>query len=165
MRVLERYELAKDKLSSIDYLSVKDWDVTDANGKTIGKVEDLIVDLKTGKIRYILGKTSPDLLVSKRQPTFILPVGLITLRKDDQTVEVKRIDPEWISKCPLYKDGPVQPGFEMELAKVFGIDKELEEIYEHDSFRIPAGFCIQEFISNFPYSLNCSIAMAIENTV
>jgi sporulation protein YlmC with PRC-barrel domain len=142
MQVLERYELAKKKLSLNDYVTIKDWDVTDANGKTIGKVEDLIVDLKTGKIRYILGKTSPDLLVSKRQPTFILPVGLITLRKEDETVEVKRIDPDWISKCPLYKDGPVQPGFEAELARVFGIDKELDEIYEHDSFRIPAGLCM-----------------------
>ncbi len=141
MQALERYELAKDKLSSIEYKSIKDWDVIDANGKTIGRIEDLIVDLKTGKIRYILGKTSTDLLVSKRQPTFILPVGLITLRKEDQTVEVKRIDPDWISKCPLYKDGPKRPGFEMELARVFGIDKELEEIYEHDSFRIPAGLC------------------------
>ncbi|GAL84227.1 hypothetical protein MYP_1455 [Sporocytophaga myxococcoides] len=141
MRVLERYELAKDKLNLNDYVTIKDWDVTDANGKTIGKVEDLIVDLKTGKIRYVLGKTSSDLLVSKRQPTFILPVGLITLRKEDQTVEVKRIDLDWMSKCPLYKDGPIPPGFETELARVFGIDKEIEELYEHDSFRIPAGFC------------------------
>ncbi|MBO9703079.1 MAG: PRC-barrel domain-containing protein [Sporocytophaga sp.] len=142
MQVLERYEVAKNKLSSIDYKSIKDWDVTDANGKTIGKIEDLIVDLKTGKIRYILGKTNTDLTVSQRQPHFILPVGLVTLRKEEEIVEVKRIDPEWISKCPIYKGEPIQPGFEMELARVFGIDKEIAEIYDHDNFRIPSGLCL-----------------------
>lgn len=142
MQVLERYEVAKNHLSSIEYKSIKDWDITDANGKTIGKVEDLIVDLKTGKIRYVLGRTNKELMVSERQPFFILPVGLITLRVEVQTVEVKRIDPEWISKCPPYKGEPILPGFEMELARVFGIDKEISEIYDHADFQIPEGLCL-----------------------
>lgn len=142
MQMLERYEVAKNKLSSIEYKSIKNWDVTDANGKTIGKIEDLIVDLKTGKIRYILGRTSKDLVVSQRQPFFILPVGLVILREEDQIVEVKRIDTEWMSKCPPYKGEPLQAGFELELARVFGIDKEISEIYDHANFQIPVGLCL-----------------------
>jgi|GEM_PF-6263949 sporulation protein YlmC with PRC-barrel domain len=141
MQVLERYEIAKEYLHSSGYKSIKDWAITDANGKTIGNAEDLLVDLQTGKVRYILGRTSTDLEVSQRQPTFILPVGLVTLRNEDQTIQVKRIDPDWISRCPFSKEGAIPSKVELELARGFGLEKEMEELYEQACFRVPEGLC------------------------
>jgi sporulation protein YlmC with PRC-barrel domain len=96
---LSEYEVADD------YSDIRGWDVMDANRRTIGKVDHLLVDKKAEQVVYIVVKVNRALLeegfsnyevpVSAGVHAFLdrngdnhlaIPIGLVTLDEENKNV-------------------------------------------------------------------------------
>lgn len=80
------------------------WDVRSADGRTIGEVEDLIVDKDSMKVRYLVCDLDEDELgtdtVSDRR--ILIPVGYARLNRDDENVDVDRLTATQATGLPAF---------------------------------------------------------------
>jgi len=90
------------------------WDVRTADGQTLGKVEELMVDTTTGRVRYLEVKVDKDVVKAGGREWALVPVGAARLDddRDDVVVNLSLAD---IAGIPAYERGPVSRDYEQSL--------------------------------------------------
>jgi len=111
---LRRLSDLKDLEIAHEQPDVRGWDVVDAAGKKVARVEDLIVEPATAKIRYLELSTG---LIGTRH--FLLPVGAAELDIAEDTVRLAGIDSNSIRRIPTYRGGPLTRDYELAVHKAF----------------------------------------------
>ena len=89
--------------------------VTGSDGRIIGKVDDLIADPATMKVRYLDVDLDSSLQQSpqpERRSHILLPVGYARLIGGDQRVTVEGLSIEDIGHVPRYEALPVSPEYD-----------------------------------------------------
>lgn len=90
------------------------WSVKSADGTTLGKVEDLIVDTGTQRVRYIEVKADGDISKHGGRDYFLLPIGSARLDDDNDDVVVQ-MDVQSLTGVPAYERGKVSREYETSL--------------------------------------------------
>ena len=120
---------------------IRGWDVRDASGRKFGSVLDLIFDIRTGKVRYIvLGiLDTKELDLEKR--TVLVPIGLAELDPTDNDVLLPTVNPFQLRALPRYDRSTLGAKTERDISFVFGRQAHAgaapetdEQFYNHDHF-------------------------------
>jgi len=97
---------------------IRGWDVKDSTGKTLGEVNDLIIDTQLRKVRYIvldLENNEWDL----KEREVLIPIGLAELHEKDDDVILHNVNIEQLRALPDYDDDDLDTGFETSIRNVF----------------------------------------------
>jgi hypothetical protein len=101
-----------------DEPDIRKWRVTNANGKVLGVVDELLVDRQVNKVRYIVldmqGK--PLNLLSRK---VLIPIGIAQLDRVDDIVILPTITLEHLATLPTYKKGKLAFETERKIRNVF----------------------------------------------
>jgi hypothetical protein len=90
------------------------WDVRTADGQKLGKVEDLMVDTGTGRVRYLEVAVDKDVVKAGGREYALVPVGSARLDddRDDVVVSLSVAD---LTGIPAYERGNVSREYEQSL--------------------------------------------------
>ncbi len=82
---------------------IRGWDVKNAEGKTIGEVDELIFDVQSLKVRYmVVDLDDNDFDLDNRH--VLIPIGLAELHKSDDDVIVPGVTAKQLALLPTYQD-------------------------------------------------------------
>jgi hypothetical protein len=117
------HELSGYKVAD-DYVDVRDWEVTDADNRNIGKVDGLLVSKQAERVVYLDVEVDKSLIEAGHE-TFaaaadkgvheflnedgenhlIIPIGMATLDEDNKKVHTDQIDFTTFAKTKRFKKG------------------------------------------------------------
>lgn len=107
------FEIVKDEPD------IRGWDVRYKNGEKIGSVEELILDTKAKKIRYmIVDLDENELRLEHRK--IIIPIGFAELDKGNDDVMIPNVSVDQLCRLSDYKRNSLTPDLERRVASVFG---------------------------------------------
>ncbi|MGK2861520.1 MAG: PRC-barrel domain-containing protein [Chitinophagaceae bacterium] len=116
-----------------NYNDVRGWNVKDANNRTIGKVDHLLVNKNAERVVYLdievdetlieegheayqnqVSKGVHEFLNKEGENHLIIPIGLVTMDEKNKLVDTNQIDSSTFAKANRFKKGDVID-FEYEL--------------------------------------------------
>jgi len=99
---------------------IRGWDVKDANGNRIGEVDELIFDVQSRKVRYmIVDLDKNDLDLDDRD--VLVPIGLAELRDNGDDVILNNVTADQLRALPEYDDdNEITTDHESTIRSVFG---------------------------------------------
>ena len=116
---------------------IRGWKVKNNKNQTVGKVDELLFDTESLRVRYLIldleGK--PLNLISR---DLLIPIGLAVLDRDDETVLLPEVTVGHLATLPEYKKGEVTIATEREVRKVFAPAEGVE--YEDPDYFDPKEF-------------------------
>jgi sporulation protein YlmC with PRC-barrel domain len=80
---------------------IRGWDVRNNNGRKIGEVEELIVDAKEKKVRYMVVDLDDNELKLNHKKVLV-PIGLAELDRKDDDVLIPNVSPQQFGELPEY---------------------------------------------------------------
>ena len=89
------FEIVKDEPD------IRGWDLKDPGGQKIGEVEELIVDAKEKKVRYMVVDLD-DSKLKLHHRKVLIPIGLAELDRDHDDVLTPKIAPQQFGELPEY---------------------------------------------------------------
>ncbi|GGB76607.1 DUF2382 domain-containing protein [Dyadobacter sediminis] len=123
---------------------IKGWEVKDSAGTDLGEVDELIFDVTSRKVRYLV----VDLDENELKPDsgkVLVPIGLVTLQENDHEVILPSFEAKHLYALPEYEKGKITPVMESEIRNTLtglGIaatgsalyDRHPEGFYDHQHF-------------------------------
>lgn len=97
---------------------IRGWDVISADGRKIGKVDDLFVDTAAMKVRYIGVDVDSSLSAGDRNSRILVPVGHARLHESDDNVQLSGVKADRIIAVPQYT-GTLDREYETSLSTWF----------------------------------------------
>lgn len=133
------YEIAKGQPD------IRGWDVRDDARRKLGKVRELIFDIKARKVRYMVVDVHDVKELELEKRTVLIPIGLAQLDSKDDDVIVQQITPFQLRALPRYDKTQLGAKVEYDISQVFGrthttsstsatSDDADDSFYEHDHF-------------------------------
>jgi hypothetical protein len=147
-----------------DYSDVRGWDVRDANNRTIGKVDHLLVNKLAERVVY-LDVEVDSTLIEEGHNTYqasasdgvhsflnkdgenhlIIPIGMANIDEENKLVNTKQIDRSTFAKAKRFKKGDVIDfGYELNTVRHYRGDKTI-----HSSNAVDGFYEREEFNSTF----------------
>jgi stress response protein YsnF len=115
------------ELSGSDYeiadgdSDIRGWDVKDASGRRIGEVDELIFDVESRKVRYMVVDLDDDELDLDDDRDVLIPIGLAQLDEDDDDVILNNVTADQLRALPEYDDDDaIDTTYESNIRRVFG---------------------------------------------
>ena len=116
-----KFEIVKDEPD------IRGWDVRYKNGEKIGSVEELILDTKAKKVRYmIVDLDENELRLEHRK--IVVPIGFAELDKGNDDVMIPNVSVDQLCSLPDYKRNSLTPDLERRVASVFGRKVKVEPV-------------------------------------
>jgi len=119
---------------------VKGWAIRDNLGAKLGKVEELLFNPASQKVRYLIAHLEERVFGVENRKTLI-PVGLAELHESDDDVYLPDITIEQLASSPYYQGDPVSYAYESSVRDAFQTrnfdDAEVydeQTFYEHDHY-------------------------------
>lgn len=124
---------------------IRGWDVKNTVGQKIGEVEELVLDARQKKIRYMVVDLDDNELKLEHRKVLI-PIGLAQLHKQDDDVILPSVTKEQITAIPTYDENTMNPETERRICSALGRSTESNrktataemdmepEFYRHDYF-------------------------------
>jgi hypothetical protein len=138
-----------------DYADVRDWEVIDADNRTIGKVDGLLVSKQAERVVYLDVEVDKSLIEAGHETYavpadkgvheflnedgenhLIIPIGMVTLDEDNKKVHTNQIDYNTFAKTKRFKKGvDIERSYEqMVLPQYFSGNKFDEETGSGNQF-------------------------------
>ena len=137
-----------------DYSDVRGWDVKDANNRTIGKVDNLLVNKIAERVVYLDVEVDSTLIeeghntyqtsASEGVHSFlnkdgedhlIIPIGMANLDEENKLVNTKEIDSSTFAKTKRFKKGDVIDfGYELDVVRHYKGDNTIHSSNDADGF-------------------------------
>ena len=121
---------------------IRKWSVRNAEGKTLGVVDDLIIDKRLRKVRYIILDLSgrPLNLISRK---VLIPIGILRFEDIDDVVVLPTVTLEHLATLPSYT-GSIKWDEERKIRRLFSApdpntrvdydDRYDDHFYDHEHF-------------------------------
>jgi len=126
-----------DRLDDVDVASgeadPRGWEVRDAAGERLGKVDHLIGDTGTMKVRYLTVELDDDVVSERRH--VLMPVGHVDLDRDDERVLTRGMDRTTVGTLPAYTGGSIDRDYETDLNRRYAEAYSEDRRYEHPRYR------------------------------
>jgi len=106
---------------------IRGWDVRYKNGEKIGSVEELILDTKAKKVRYMVVDLDENELRLEHRKIFI-PIGFAELDNQHDDVLIPNVSIDQLCRLPDYKRNSLTPELERSIASIFGRKVNVEPI-------------------------------------
>lgn len=97
---------------------VRGWEIRDRDDEKFGLINDLIVDTKKEKARYLDIEPTGNLSNAER---LLIPIGAAKINEDDKNVKVDDIDKDLLASYPLYGGEVVDRDYEMDVVEKFNL--------------------------------------------
>ena len=98
---------------------IRGWDVKDASGRQIGEIEELIFDLESRKVRYlVVDLEENDLDLDDRE--VLVPIGVAELHENDDDVILNGVTADQLRALPEYDEDRFDTEHETSIRNVFG---------------------------------------------
>jgi sporulation protein YlmC with PRC-barrel domain len=98
---------------------VRGWNVLSSDGRKIGEVDNLLVDTKVMKVRYLDVDVEDDLLSDDEERHILIPIGYARLDEDDDQIVVDGLHSANLREIPAYQRGPLTIEYETTLRGYF----------------------------------------------
>jgi sporulation protein YlmC with PRC-barrel domain len=108
----------KDFQVSEGYKDIRGWRVDSADGKEVGKVHDLLVDLDGMRTRYLDVRLHSSIASSHGDRDVLIPIGSARIANEGDVVIVP-LTAERVSLLPVYDHGRLTRVYESELRRHF----------------------------------------------
>lgn len=108
----------KDFQVSEGYKDIRGWRVDSADGKEIGKVHDLLVDLDGMRTRYLDVRLDSSIAAAHGDRDVTIPIGSARIADEGELVIVP-LTAERVSLLPLYDHGMLTRVYESEVRRHF----------------------------------------------
>lgn len=129
LRDLTDFEVADDNPD------VCGWTVRGADGKALGTVHELIVDLQALKVRYLDVKLAGGFNINEHECHILLPIGVAALDAEADNVFVPALDSESILRYPPYVELQITRDYEEAMLRALGQAPANEAgFYERDTY-------------------------------
>lgn len=115
---------------------IRGWKVKTADGRKIGKVEELIVDPAERRVRYMEIKVDKKVLGVDDDRHILVPIGTARIEGDGNDVLLERLPAQGLAGVPPYNRGPITRDYETSLREYYGataVDS-ASEYYRHDLY-------------------------------
>ena len=86
--------------------NIKGWTVKDQQGQTIGEVEELIFDVESRKVRYMVVDLESSVLDLEPRDVLV-PIGLAELHESDDDVIIPNITADQLRALPTYEKNQI----------------------------------------------------------
>jgi hypothetical protein len=98
---------------------IRGWDVRNEKDQKIGEVEELILDAKNKKVRYlVVDLDDNDLDLDEKE--VLIPIGMAELHEDDDDVVVRNLSIEQLEALPEYDEDNLTPEVERNICMALG---------------------------------------------
>ncbi|MET4075743.1 PRC-barrel domain-containing protein [Hymenobacter sp. UYCo722] len=128
LRDLTDFEVADDNPD------VRGWTVRGNDGRALGAVFELIVDVEAMKVRYLDIELDSSFHINEHENHILLPIGAASLDDDGDNVFVPALNAESVLKYPPYVEIQVTRTYETAMLRALG----LEPVPDGDFYRTPA---------------------------
>lgn len=108
----------KDYQVAEGYRDIRGWRVDSADGKEVGKVHDLLVDLDGMRTRYIEVRLDSAIAASHGDRDVLIPIGTARLTEKDDVVVVP-LNSDRVTLLPPYDHGMLTRSYESEVRRHF----------------------------------------------
>jgi sporulation protein YlmC with PRC-barrel domain len=108
----------KDFQVSEGYKDIRGWRVDSADGKEVGKVHDLLVDLDGMRTRYLDVRLHSSIAASHGDRDVLVPIGSARIANEGDVVVVP-LTAERVSLLPMYDHGTLTRTYESEVRRHF----------------------------------------------
>ena len=108
------YEVAKGQPD------IRGWEVRDANGHLMGKVHELIFDIRARKVRYMIVNVNDSKELQLEKRTVMVPIGLAVLEHQNDDVLLPDVTPFQLRALPKYHKDDLGTKAEHAISTVFG---------------------------------------------
>jgi stress response protein YsnF len=98
--------------------NIKGWTVKDAQGQTIGEVDELIFDVQSRKVRYMVVDLEGSTLDLDPRDVLI-PIGIADLHESDDDVILPTVTAEQLRSLPTYHKGRIDQEHETSIRSIF----------------------------------------------
>jgi hypothetical protein len=157
------HELSDYKVADDD-ADVRDWEVIDANKRTIGKVDGLLVNKAAERVVYLdvevdtslieaghetyatpANKGVHEFLNAEGENHLIIPIGMVTLDEDNKKVHSNQIDYTTFAKTKRFKKGvDLERSYELTILPHYSPGNKFDEesgsdnqFYNRKEFNLP----------------------------
>ena len=129
---------------------IRGWDVRDNNRHKLGKVRELIFDLRANKVRYMVIDILDVKQLDLEKRTVLVPIGMAELDHTDDDVVLPTVNPFQLRALPRYDKTTLGAKAERDISIVFGrdalsshtptasanqVDEDVnDDFYNHDHF-------------------------------
>ncbi|HVF40351.1 MAG TPA: PRC-barrel domain-containing protein, partial [Gemmatimonadaceae bacterium] len=115
---------------------IRGWDVKTADGRTIGKVNELIVDPAERRVRYLDVKVKKEILLADDDRHVLVPIGTARLDDRHDDVLIERLPAQGLAGVPPYRPGPITRDYETSLREYYGASavEPSADYYRHDIY-------------------------------
>src|SRR5918993_1103668 len=98
---------------------IRGWDVRNERDQKIGEVEELILDAKHKKVRYlVVDLDDNDLDLDDKE--ILIPIGMAELHEEDDEVVVRGIGVDQLEALPEYDEDNLTPDMERNICMALG---------------------------------------------
>lgn len=119
---------------------IRGWDVKTADDTTIGEVDELILDARERKIRYMVVDLDEDALELEDDRKVLIPIGTAQLHEKDDEVILDNITTGQLRQLPKYERDNLTEETEYSISSILGRkdtysgDVMNEDFYKHEHF-------------------------------
>lgn len=99
---------------------IRGWEVRDAGGQKVGKVEELIVDPAAMKVRYMEVKADDKAAGVRDERLVLVPIGTARLDDDNDNVFIDRLPTGGFAAAPVYDRSRLDGEYERTLQQSYG---------------------------------------------
>jgi len=99
--------------------NIKGWTVKNPQGETIGEVDELIFDVQSRKVRYMVVDLEGSVLDLEPRDVLV-PIGLAELDEDDDDVILPNVTVDQLRALPVYEKGRITRDTENSVRNIFG---------------------------------------------
>jgi photosynthetic reaction center H subunit len=139
LRQLDKYVIADGDPD------VRSWEVKTAaslGDRTVGHVEDLIVDRHTLRLRYLLVRLDKDAVATTRDRRILVPVGVARLDEREDAIRLDGFTSAQLVAIPEFRPGKLTRHYEAIVRRRFAAPepnggprkRRLTDFYEHSEF-------------------------------
>jgi len=99
--------------------NIKGWTVKNPQGQTIGEIDELIFDVQSRKVRYMVVDLEGSVLDLESRDVLV-PIGLAELHESDDDVILPNVTVDQLRALPVYEKGQIGRDTENSVRSVFG---------------------------------------------
>jgi len=127
--------------------NIRGWDVLDVTGQRIGEVDEIIFDIPSRKVRYIVLDLEGNLMDLDAR-NVLIPIGLVELHEEDDNLVLRNVTADHLRTLPEYRSDMLNDEIETSTRKVFdtsyagvtavggtaGVQGDWDTFYEHEYY-------------------------------
>lgn len=138
---LARLKDLKDYKVASDDPDVRGWEVVSGDNENLGKIDELIVDTKRMKVRYLVVDVKEEYAPDRNDHYMLIPVGAARLHEKNNDVVVSGITTKTTKNYPVYRGDTISRDYEHSIRRFYEAGGTIpapsasESITEHETIR------------------------------